>query len=42
MLMSFEIRYELGGFLKEHGIWGRAYSVEDLEKDAEAFERARH
>ena len=32
-------RYELDGFLKEHGVWERAYSVEDLEKDAEAFER---
>jgi hypothetical protein len=26
-------------FLKEHGVWERAYSFEDLEKDAEAFER---
>ena len=39
MLLGFETRYELDGFLKEHGVWERAYSVEDLEKDAEAFER---
>lgn len=39
ILLGFETRYELDGFLKEHGVWERAYSVEDLEKDAEAFER---
>lgn len=39
LLLGFETRYELDGFLKEHQIWERAYSVEDLEKDAEAFER---
>jgi predicted HTH domain antitoxin len=39
MLLGFETRYELDGFLKEHGVWERSYSVEDLEKDAEAFER---
>jgi predicted HTH domain antitoxin len=39
MLLGFETRYELDGFLKEHEVWERAYSVEDLEKDAEAFER---
>ena len=39
MLLGFETRYELDGFLKEHGVWERAYSVEDLEKGAEAFER---
>ena len=39
MLLGFETRYELDGFLKERGVWERAYSIEDLEKDAEAFER---
>jgi len=39
LLLGFETRYELDGFLKEHQIWERAYRVEDLEKDAEAFER---
>ena len=39
MLPGFEIRYELDCFLKKHGVWERAYSFGDLEKDAEAFER---
>ena len=39
MLLGFETRYELDGFFKQHGVWERAYSVENLEKDAEAFER---
>ena len=39
LLLGFETRYELDGFLKEHQIWERAYSVEDLEKGAKAFER---
>lgn len=37
-LLGFETRYELDGFLKERGVWERAYSVEDLKKDAEGFE----
>ena len=39
MLLGFETRYELDGFLKEHEVWEHAYSVEDLEKDAAGFER---
>lgn len=39
VLLGFETRYELDGFLKEHQVWERAYSVEDLEKDAAGFER---
>ena len=27
MLLGFETRYELDGFLKEHGVWERAYRV---------------
>ncbi|MGB6134740.1 MAG: UPF0175 family protein [Acidobacteriaceae bacterium] len=38
-LLGFETRYEFDGFLKEHGVFERAYSVEDLERDAEGFER---
>ncbi len=38
-LLGFETGYELDGFLKEHQVWDRAYSVEDLEKDADGFER---
>jgi Uncharacterised protein family (UPF0175) len=39
LLLGFETRDELDGFLKKHGVWDRAYSVEDLDKDAAGFER---
>jgi hypothetical protein len=39
LLLGFETRYELDGFLKDHQVWEHAYSVEDLEKDAAEFER---
>lgn len=39
-LLGFESRFELDGFLKHHGVWERAYTVEDLQKDAEGFEQA--
>jgi len=32
-LLGFETRYELDGFLKEHHVTERAYSLEDLEQD---------
>ena len=38
-LLGFETREELDGFLKARQVWDRAYSVEDLEKDAAGFER---
>lgn len=38
-ILGFETRYELDGFLKDHEVWDRAYSVEDLEKDAAGFEQ---
>lgn len=38
-LLGFETRYELDGFLKTHGVWDHAYSVQDLENDAAGFER---
>ena len=38
-LLGFEIRYELDGFLKEHGIWEWAYDVEDLQGDRANFDR---
>ena len=37
LLLGFETRSELDGFLKQHAVWDRAYSVEDLEKDAAGF-----
>lgn len=39
LLLGFETRHELDGFLKAHGVWDRAYSVDDLEKDAAGFDR---
>jgi hypothetical protein len=38
LILGFETRYELDGFLKAHEVWDHAYSVEDLEKDAARFE----
>jgi Uncharacterised protein family (UPF0175) len=38
LLLGFETRYELDGFLKKHEIWDHAYSIEDLEADASAFD----
>jgi len=38
-LLGFETRVELDGFFKQHGVWERAYSLEDLEKDRAGFER---
>jgi hypothetical protein len=37
LLLGFETRYELDGFLKEHEVWENSYSIEDLEEDASAF-----
>jgi predicted HTH domain antitoxin len=39
LLLGFETRYELDGFLKDRQVWERAYGVGDLEKDATGFER---
>lgn len=36
MLPGFETRCELDGFLKEHRVWERSYSVEDLEPRQQA------
>lgn len=40
LLLGFETRYELDGFLKQREVWDRSYSTSDLERDAAAFERA--
>lgn len=39
LLLGFETRDEFNGFLKQHEVWERAYSVDDLDKDAAGFER---
>lgn len=38
-LLGFHTRYQLDGFLKAHGAFENAYTVEDLEDDAKGFER---
>ncbi len=40
LLLGFETRYELDGFLKQHHVWERAYDVDDLEEDAIGFRQA--
>jgi hypothetical protein len=37
-LLGFETRFELDGFLKQHGVWLN-YSVDDLGRDRETHER---
>jgi hypothetical protein len=38
-LLGFETRYELDGFLKQHKVWERAYSLEYLEQDRQTLQR---
>lgn len=38
-LLGFETRYELDGFLKQHGVWDWAYDVEDFEADLSVINR---
>ena len=38
-LLGFQTRYELDGFLKQHNVWEKAYSLEDLQKDEETWKR---
>lgn len=33
LMLGFETRYELDGFLKAHNVWEHAYSLEDFEHD---------
>jgi hypothetical protein len=33
LLLGFEARCELDGFLKAHNVWEHSYSLEDLELD---------
>jgi hypothetical protein len=37
-VLGFETRYELDGFLKEHGVW-LEYNDEDLARERAALER---
>jgi len=39
LLLGFETRYELDGFLKEHNVWEHAYSLEDLEQDRQTLQQ---
>ena len=38
-LLGFQTRYELDGFLKQHNVWEKAYSLEDFQKDEETWQR---
>lgn len=38
-LLGFNTGYQFDGFLKAHGVYENAYSVDDLEEDAKDFER---
>ena len=39
LILGFDTRYQLDGFLKERGIDHGAYSPEDLEQDARTMDR---
>jgi hypothetical protein len=39
LLLGFETRYELDGFLKAHHVWDHAYGVEDLEQDRQTWQQ---
>ena len=37
LMLGFETRYELDGFLKAHNVWEHAYSLEDFNHDRETM-----
>jgi hypothetical protein len=37
LMLGFETRYELDGFLKAHNVWEHAYSLEDFNHDCETM-----
>jgi hypothetical protein len=39
VLLGFQTRYELDGFLKSHNVWEYAYGLEDYRNDMAALER---
>lgn len=39
LMLGFETREQLEGFLKEHQVWEHTYGLDDLERDAAGFER---
>jgi hypothetical protein len=41
ILLGFQARDELDGFLKKHEVWEHAYNLDDLERDRAGFERQR-
>jgi len=38
LMLGFQTRYELDGFLKQHNVWEKAYSLEDFKKDDETWQ----
>jgi hypothetical protein len=41
MMLGFETRNELDGFLKAHDVWEHAYGVEDFEQDIATGDKLR-
>lgn len=41
LILGFETRYELDGFLKQRKVEHGAYSAEDLERDLQAMDQVR-
>lgn len=39
LMLGFQTRYELDGFLKQHNVWEKAYSIEDFKKDEDTWNR---
>ena len=39
VLLGFETRYELDGFLKAHDVWEHAYGLDDYRNDMASFQR---
>lgn len=38
ILLGFETRMELDGFLKEHQVWSLAYGIKEFEQDMETLQ----
>jgi hypothetical protein len=39
LLLGFQTRWELDGFLKQHQVFDHSYGVEDFEKDLAGLEK---
>jgi hypothetical protein len=39
VLLGFETRYELDGFLKAHNVWEHSYGLDDYRNDVASLQR---